>query len=107
MVVYDRLWKTMREKGITQYRLIKYYGFSCGQIDRLKKNAYVSTHTIDVLCTILNCRVEDIMEFRRDAAYNPGLGVLPENMPLTRLPDKYQEVINKSAAISDLDKMAD
>ncbi len=77
MVIYDRLWETMRTKGISQYRLIKYYGFSAGQIGRLKKNAYVSTHTIDVLCTILNCRIEDIMEFRLDASLNPKLGIDP------------------------------
>ncbi|MCI8864108.1 MAG: helix-turn-helix transcriptional regulator [Lachnospiraceae bacterium] len=77
MVTYDRLWETMKTKGISQYRLIKYYGFSAGQIGRLKKNAYVSTHTIDVLCTILNCRVEDIMEFRLDTSLNPKLGVDP------------------------------
>ncbi len=77
MVTYDRLWETMKTKGISQYRLIKYYGFSAGQIGRLKKNAYVSTHTIDVLCTILNCWVEDIMEFRLDTSLNPKLGVDP------------------------------
>ncbi len=77
MVTYDRLWETMKTKGISQYRLIKYYGFSAGQIGRLKKNAYVSTHTIDVLCTILNCRVEDIMEVRLDTSLNPKLGVDP------------------------------
>lgn len=66
MVVYDRLWETMASRGISQYRLIKYYGFSSGQLDRLRNNSYISTHTIDVLCTILDCRVEDIMEFRMD-----------------------------------------
>ena len=71
MVTYDRLWETMKTKGLSQY------GFSAGQIGRLKKNAYVSTHTIDVLCTILNCRVEDIMEFRLDTSLNPKLGVDP------------------------------
>ena len=50
MVTYDRLWETMKTKGISQYRLIKYYGFSAGQIGRLKKNAYVSTHTILMCC---------------------------------------------------------
>lgn len=78
MVKYDRLWATMESKGFTQYRLIKYYGFSAGQINRLRKNAYVSTHTIDVLCTILNCRVEDVMEFHLDTNPNPGLGLPPD-----------------------------
>ena len=67
----------MKRRGITQYRLIKYYGISAGQINRLKKNSYVSTHTIDVLCTILNCSVEDIMEFRMNSAPTPELGIDP------------------------------
>lgn len=66
MVVYDRLWETMKKKGLSQYRLIKYYGFSSGQIGRLKKNMYVSTHTIDVLCNLLKCSVEEVMEVRQD-----------------------------------------
>ncbi len=66
MIIYDPLWKTMKEKKISQYRLITQYGFSSGQINRLKKNQYVSTHTIGVLCTILDCSVSDIMEFRMD-----------------------------------------
>lgn len=77
MILYNQLWETMKRKGITQYRLIKYYGISVGQINRLKKNSYVSTHTIDVLCTILNCSVEDIMEFRMDSAPTPQLGIDP------------------------------
>ena len=34
LITYDKLWETMKEKQITQYRLIKYYGFSAGQIGR-------------------------------------------------------------------------
>ena len=66
MITYDKLWKTMKEKQMTQYRLIRYYGFSAGQIGRLKKNMYVSTHTLEVLCQILNCRIEDIVEYIPD-----------------------------------------
>ena len=66
MITYEPLWKTMKEKKVSQYRLITKYGFSSGQIHRLKKNQYVSTHTIGVLCTILKCSVEDVMEFRMD-----------------------------------------
>ncbi len=66
MVKYDRLWETMRKKKVTQYRLIKYYNVSAGQIGRLKKNMYVSTHTIEMLCTILGCSVEEVMEVIRE-----------------------------------------
>ena len=66
MITYEPLWKTMKEKQVSQYRLITKYGFSSGQINRLKKNKYVSTHTIGVLCTIMKCSVEDVMEFHMD-----------------------------------------
>ena len=66
MIVYDRLWKTMKEKGVSQYTLIKQYHISPAQITRLKRNESVSTHTIDVFCKILKCRVEDVLEFKND-----------------------------------------
>lgn len=64
MIIYDNLWETMKIKNISQYRLIRYYGISAGQISRLKKNMYISTHTVETLCGILNCSVSDIMEYR-------------------------------------------
>ena len=62
MISYDRLWETMRNKGITQYALIHKYHVSPAQITRLKRNESVSTHTIDIFCSILDCHVEDVME---------------------------------------------
>lgn len=56
----------MKKKHITQYALIKRYGVSPAQITRLKRNEGVSVHTIDRLCTILSCRVSDIMEYIRE-----------------------------------------
>ena len=64
MIEYTKLWETMERKGITQYALIKRFGVSPAQITRLKRNEHVSTHTIDRLCAILNCNVEDIMEYK-------------------------------------------
>ncbi|MBE5952313.1 MAG: helix-turn-helix transcriptional regulator [Lachnospiraceae bacterium] len=66
MIVYDRLWNTMKEKGVTQYALIHQYGISPAQITRLKRNESVSVHTINMFCKILHCRVEDIMEYYED-----------------------------------------
>ena len=60
MIIYDNLWNVMKEKGISQYSLIKNYGISPAQITRLKRNESVSTHTI------LHCDVADIMEFVDD-----------------------------------------
>ena len=61
MISYEKLWNMMKERGVTQYTLIKKYGVSPGQITRLKRNESVSTHTIDMFCNILHCEVEDIM----------------------------------------------
>ena len=61
MIVYDKLWQTMKDKGITQYALIHKYHISPSQITRLKRNESVSTNTIDVFCNILECDVQDIM----------------------------------------------
>lgn len=66
MISYDNLWNVMKEKGISQYALIKHYHISPGQITRLKRNESVSTHTIEVFCKILNCQVGDIMEYVPD-----------------------------------------
>jgi len=63
MIVFDKLWETMKEKGISQYRLIKEHGISSGQLDRLRKNGNVSTYTLNQLCTILGCKLEEIAEF--------------------------------------------
>lgn len=66
MITYDNLWKTMKDKGISQYTLIKEYHISPGQITRLKRNESVSTHTIETFCRILKCTVQDIMEYTDD-----------------------------------------
>ena len=62
MITYDKLWNTMKEKGISKYALIKKYHISPGQLTRLKRNESVSTHTIDMFCEILQCGVNDVME---------------------------------------------
>jgi len=55
----------MEEKGISQYKLINTYKFSKGQLDRLRKNNNVSTHTLNTLCEILDCKLEDIAEYKK------------------------------------------
>ena len=66
MIVYDKLWETMKEKGISQYKLIKDYGFSTGQLDRLRKNGNVNAYTLNSLCEILNCKLSDIAEYKSE-----------------------------------------
>lgn len=66
MIVFDRLWVTMKRKGVSQYRLIQDYKFSTGQLDRLRKNENVNTYTLDQLCRILDCGLDEIAEYRSD-----------------------------------------
>lgn len=66
MIVFDKLWNTLKEKEVSQYKLIKEYKFSTGQLDRLRKNENVSTFTLNQLCKILNCELEDIAEYKSD-----------------------------------------
>lgn len=66
MIVYDKLWQTLKDKNISQYKLIKVYGISTGQLDRLRKNENVSTFTLNQLCSILQCELQDIAEYKKD-----------------------------------------
>lgn len=68
MISYQPLWATMKNRGISQYKLIKDYHFSTGQLDRLRKNDSVSTNTLDMLCSILNCKLEEIAVYLPDEA---------------------------------------
>lgn len=66
MLKYDRLWATLKEKNISQYKLIKDYGIDKAQLQRLRKNMVVKTMILNRLCGILDCRIEDIMEYYPD-----------------------------------------
>ena len=62
MISYDPLWETLKRKGISTYTLIKNYSFSRGTLDSLKQNRNVSTATLNDLCTILSCRIEEVLK---------------------------------------------
>ena len=62
MITYDRLWQTMKQQGVSQYDLYTHYNVNRSQLNRLRRNENVEINTIDKLCNILQCRVEDIME---------------------------------------------
>ena len=66
MISYDNLWNVMKERGVSQYTLIKKHGISPGQITRLKRNESVSTHTIEIFCRILRCQPGDLMTYIQD-----------------------------------------
>ena len=63
MVSYARFWDTLKRSSESTYPLIKYHRISSSTLDKLRKNKPLTTTTINDLCRILNCRVEDIMEY--------------------------------------------
>lgn len=66
MITYDKLWTTLKEKNVSQYNLIKDYGIDKAQLHRLRQNMIVKTMILNRLCSILNCKIEDIMEYIPD-----------------------------------------
>ena len=66
MITFERLWETLKKREISQYKLIKEYKIRTGQLDRLRKNGNVNTYTLNQLCKILNCKLEDIAEYIDD-----------------------------------------
>lgn len=63
MISYQRFWETLCKSGESTYTLIKRYHVSSSTIDKLRKNKPLTTTTINDLCRILECRVEEIMEY--------------------------------------------
>ena len=66
MISYEPLYRTMKEKKVTTYTLINKFGVSRGLIDRLKHNRPITTVTLDDLCRILDCGVEDVLVYKKD-----------------------------------------
>lgn len=62
MISYEPLFRTMKARGVTSYRLGK-LGFPLSNYYAMKRGDNVSTHTINELCKLLKCRVEDIVEY--------------------------------------------
>jgi len=63
MIVFNKLWDVMKQKNVTTYQLREKSGIDSKTIRRLKANENMETKTLDKLCTVLNCRLEDIAEF--------------------------------------------
>ena len=66
MISYQPLWRTMKERGATTYTLQVKGEISSSTIRRLKANESVSTNTLEALCKILNCTLNDIIEYLPD-----------------------------------------
>ena len=66
MISYEPFYKTLKEKGISTYKLINEYGISRSLLDRLKHDKPISTVTLNDLCNILHCKVEDVIIHTED-----------------------------------------
>jgi DNA-binding Xre family transcriptional regulator len=63
MITYAPFWKTLQASRESTYTLIKNYRVSSSTLDKLRKNKPITTTTLNDLCRILNCRVEDVMTY--------------------------------------------
>lgn len=66
MVSYKPLWETMEKHGITTYTLIEKHGLNPRTINNLKHNRGITVYTLERLCSILDCKPNDILEFVPD-----------------------------------------
>ena len=66
MIIFDNLWKLMEQKGVSTYVLRERCGIDSKTIRRLKANENIETKTLNKLCNVLNCKIEDIAKFVKD-----------------------------------------
>ena len=66
MITFDKLWETMKEKDVSTYTLREKYNIDTRTIRRLKANENTTTDTLNTLCEILDCSLEDIVEYVKD-----------------------------------------
>lgn len=62
MISYEPFYTTLKERNMTEYHLIFHEGVSSNTLHRMKKGLAITTRTIDTLCFILDCEVEDIIK---------------------------------------------
>ena len=66
MIIFDKLWEVMKENGVTTYHLREKCGIDSKTIRRLQANDNMETKTLNKLCSVLDCRLEDIAEYVPD-----------------------------------------
>ena len=82
MISYAPLWSTMEKLGITKYQLIYHWGISSNTLRRMGHSEPISSNTLNELCLILNCNVEDILKFE------------PTEEELTAIIQRKEEISN-------------
>jgi len=66
MISYEPFYKTLLDKDTTEYQLIFKHGFSANILHRMKHGKNITLKTLDALCFILDCNVEDIIVYKKD-----------------------------------------
>ena len=66
MISYEPFWNTLQKKKVTIYHLIHKNGINSNTINRIKKNASITTYTLNHLCKVLDCTVQDIISYTPD-----------------------------------------
>jgi len=66
MVDYTPFWRTMKEKNMSTYAIIQKHNISSNIINRIRKNEYLGLRKIEDLCTILDCEISDIVQFKKE-----------------------------------------
>lgn len=66
MMTYEPFWKTIEEKKISTYALINHYGVLPDTVQRLRNGKPITTQTINTLCEVLDCRIENIVQYRKE-----------------------------------------
>lgn len=68
MIVFDKLWQVMKERGVSTYQLREKCGIDSKTVRRLRANDNMETKTLNKLCAVLSCKLEDIAEYIPDSS---------------------------------------
>ena len=66
VISYEPFYESLFKKNLTEYNLIYKQGFSAKTLYRKKKGKPISTKTLDALCEVLGCQVEDIIRYEKN-----------------------------------------
>lgn len=65
-VKYEKLFQRLKEDSITGVELAKNAGFSDNIMTRIRRNEYISLESVEKICKVLNCKIDDIIEFESE-----------------------------------------
>lgn len=66
MITYDKLWKLLIDKKMTKTELREKVGFSTNTLSKLSKNESVTVATLEKICLYLDCKIEEIIEIKKE-----------------------------------------